>query len=152
MVFIGTKTDYVIGPTDVLRYLKDNTDVRTRHAAYGRSQTLKAVLSLTALGLSAMDGSKLLYYVRNGCYSISLSDLKFHIESLFLFKSLNNERQRLYALSREWMSHSGQSVENESRLLHFGVYLLANRVEFEPYLYWTLLQHFAALNQFPEQE
>lgn len=45
------------------------------------------------------------------------------------------------------MSHSGQLVDEESRLLHFGVYLLANKVGFEPYVYWTLLQHFSGYGQ-----
>ncbi len=39
------------------------------------------------------------------------------------------------------MSHS---VGEEGRLLHFGVYLLANQVEFEPFIYWALLQHFSS--------
>lgn len=40
------ENEYNIGPGDVLRYLKDPTDVRTQHASYGKTQTLKALLSL----------------------------------------------------------------------------------------------------------
>ena len=40
------ESEYNIGPGDVLRYLKDPTDVRTQHASYGKAQTLKALLSL----------------------------------------------------------------------------------------------------------
>ena len=45
------------------------------------------------------------------------------------------------------MSHNGE----EERLLHFGVYLLANQVEFEPLVYWALLQHFASFALLAEE-
>ena len=53
---------------------------------------------------------------------------------------MDNERRRLYSILDEWVD---QPVDDEVRLRHFAVYLLANQVSFEPYVYWTLLQHFS---------
>ena len=61
----GSKAEHVIEPTVVLRYSKDNTAVRTRHAAYEKNQTLRAVLGLTSMGQPTPDASTLLYRVRS---------------------------------------------------------------------------------------
>lgn len=114
---LDIKEEYDIGPTDVLRYLKDHTDVRTRHSAYGKSQTIAAVhAAITAHGQKPMEPFAL------------------------LFRALDGERQRLFAVCQESTGQNGE----EGRLLHFGVYLLANQVEFEPFVYWSLLQHFSS--------
>lgn len=73
----------------------------------------------------------------------------FLIYLIIFLKVLNRERQRLYLLCRE---SGGGSTENEDRLLHFGVYLLDNQVEFEPFIYWTLLQHFASFALLVEEK
>ena len=63
-LLLGAKKDYVVGPTDVLRYLKDHTDVRTRHAAYGKSQTIKAVMDLVGKNETPpLNSCSLLYHV-----------------------------------------------------------------------------------------
>lgn len=61
------KEEYDIGPTDVLRYLKDHTDVRTRHSAYGKSQTITAVLTAVGTYGQDMEPTVLLFRV---CYFI----------------------------------------------------------------------------------
>jgi len=55
-------------------------------------------------------------------------------------KALDNERLRLFGILDEWID---KPIDNEVRLRHFAVYLLANQVSFEPFVYWTLLQHFS---------
>ena len=63
------KEEYDIGPMDVLRYLKDHTDVRTRHSAYGKSQTIAAVRATIASYSREMDPSVLLFRVSDfDCY------------------------------------------------------------------------------------
>ena len=57
------KEEYDIGPMDVLRYLKDHTDVRTRHSAYGKSQTIAAVRATFAIYNQEMDPNVLLFQV-----------------------------------------------------------------------------------------
>lgn len=57
------KEEYDIGPTDVLRYLKDHTDVRTRHSAYGKSQTITAVLTAIKMHGQDTEPSVLLFRV-----------------------------------------------------------------------------------------
>ena len=57
------KQEYDIGPTDVLRYLKDHTDVRTRHSAYGKSQTIAAVHATISAHEQHVEPSILLFQV-----------------------------------------------------------------------------------------
>ena len=60
----GANKDYEVGPTDVLRYLRDNTDVRSRHAAYGKSQTIRAVSEFVGKNKTLrLDSRTLLYQV-----------------------------------------------------------------------------------------
>ena len=67
----------------------------------------------------------------------------------YFLQTLDSERQRLHTACHEWVP---QSVGDDTRLLHFGVYLLANRVTFEPFVYWTLLQHFSSFSLLLEEE
>lgn len=71
------KEEYEIGPTDVLRYLKDHTDVRTRHSAYGKGQTITAVLVAIASHGQDLEPSVLLFRVcgPDRCFLFSLSNL-----------------------------------------------------------------------------
>lgn len=62
-IFPDMKEEYDIGPMDVLRYLKDHTDVRTRHSAYGKSQTIAAVRATIAAHSQEMDPCVLLFRV-----------------------------------------------------------------------------------------
>ena len=55
------KEEYDVGYDDVLCYLKDPTDVRTRHASYGKSQTFKAVHGV--ISSKEQEASFLLYQV-----------------------------------------------------------------------------------------
>jgi|LakMenEpi03Aug12_release.lakeMendotaPanAssembly.Ray.scaffolds.fasta_scaffold660327_1 hypothetical protein len=77
------KEEYDIGPMDVLRYLKDHTDVRTRHSAYGKSQTIAAVRTTIAAHSNEMDPSVLLFRVNY--LDIGLFFLYNH-ELLFIFR------------------------------------------------------------------
>lgn len=48
----------------MLRYLKDHTDVRTRHSAYGKSQTIAAVrATIATYGQKEIEPSVLLFRV-----------------------------------------------------------------------------------------
>lgn len=63
-LYIDLKEEYDIGPTDVLRYLKDHTDVRTRHAAYGKNQSISATSATIEEYGHEMDSVSLLFKVR----------------------------------------------------------------------------------------
>ena len=145
-LFLGDKKDYEVGPTDVLRYLKDNTDVRTRHAAYGKSQTIKAVTELMEKNKTLrLDSRTFLYQVTCIMQFCNLLNLFLKYWS----QALNNERQRLHVACQQWVA---TSVGEDTRLLHFGVYLLTNQVSFEPFVYWTLLQHFSSYSLLLDEE
>lgn len=145
---VDIKEEYDIGPTDVLRYLKDHTDVRTRHSAYGKSQTIAAVLTAIAMHGQDMEPSVLLFRV----YYLIIIIIIFYSQILlineFFFQALDSERLRLYSVCKESRI---QPLGEGERLLHFGVYLLANQVDFEPFIYWSLLQHFASFSLLVEE-
>lgn len=61
---------------------------------------------------------------------------------------MDSERQRLYSMCKESRI---RPLGEEERLLHFGVYLLVNQVDFEPFIYWSLLQHFASFSLLVEE-
>ena len=47
-----------------------------------------------------------------------------------------------------WNDARDPTIEFDPRIGHFSVYLSANRVDFTPFIYWTLLIHLAS---FPMQ-
>ncbi len=63
VLFLDLKEEYDIGPMDALRYLKDHTDVRTRHSAYGKSQTIAAVHAMILAHGQHLEPSILLFRV-----------------------------------------------------------------------------------------
>lgn len=44
------------------------------------------------------------------------------------------------------------SAGEEERLIHFCAYLVANKVDFEPFIHWSLLQHFSCFPLLVEEK